>query len=197
MGQSQFSSDEDYSNYILDNISAGLIVKCVSICGNIRPATEGRVINFEVNDFIGLTIKVSSTHLCSSKYHLIFVIFFLSFKVRWPNGQIQRYPAGNLQIGGYVSSIAPPKNEASSALAEEKIFEPGDRVRIKNSVTMIDIRNNVKREEVGVVSAVDLTARTIFVFFPNNREWQGPLDSLEVTDKRKGGEMISSLNIID
>ena len=33
-------------------------MRCVSICGNIRPTSEGRVLDFEDKEFIGLAVKV-------------------------------------------------------------------------------------------------------------------------------------------
>ena len=56
--KTDFPSEEAYTDYVFENISPGLIVRCVSICGNIRPTSEGRVLDFEDKEFIGLAVKV-------------------------------------------------------------------------------------------------------------------------------------------
>ena len=77
-------------------------------------------------------------------------------QVQWKTGQVRWYPAGNLQIGGYISKSPTRPTDAS---LEDLIFEPGDRVRIKTtiSVSQRDVWQNVKLREVGVIAGAHMT----------------------------------------
>lgn len=55
--RSDFPSTESYTAYVFDNISPGMVVKCVLVC-DVRLTDEGRILEYEKKDFIGLAIKV-------------------------------------------------------------------------------------------------------------------------------------------
>lgn len=136
--KSDFSNEEEYSSYVFKNISPGMIVKCASICGrNVRPLIdEGRVLNFEDREYVGLAVKV-----------------------QWKTGIVRWYPAQNLQIGGFYGALALEKHRPNEELftLEENIFEPGDKVRIrKNSSSPPPSAQrpglNSPLEEIGIIS---------------------------------------------
>ena len=106
------------------------------------------------------------------------------------------YPAGNLQVGGYVSD-APSRLNLNLPL-EVAIFEPGDRVRIKRETSnnREDVWQSVSRNMVGIVADVDYRARSAIVHFPANNGWRGSLSHLEITDKTKGNKKKQSCRVL-
>ncbi len=135
--KTDFPSDEDYSSYVFDNISPGMLVKCVYVCGRqVRPSVdEGRVLDYEDREYIGLAVKV-----------------------QWKTGIVRWYPAQNLQIRGFRQ--LPPTNNRRPAermlTLEEDIFEPGDQVRIRTSpeISLSDqgVWQSVQPGEIGTIS---------------------------------------------
>lgn len=108
----QSMSDEEYAAHVEDNIAVGMLVQCLSVCGQqIRPSSDlGHVLDYEVRDYIGLAVKV-----------------------QWATGMVRWYPASNIQLIGYESAEKRRPHAPEGALSlEETIFEPGDRVRIKS-----------------------------------------------------------------
>ncbi|XP_046450032.1 uncharacterized protein LOC124198279 isoform X1 [Daphnia pulex] len=169
--KNDFASEEVYSNYVYDNISPGMLVKCVSVCGRqIRPSIdEGRVLDYEDREYIGLAIKV-----------------------QWKTGIVRWYPAQNLQMGGFRSLNSSNVRRPSEGVftLEEDIFEPGDKVRIHISSDISDldqqrISQQVQPGEVGIISDLDAAGGSGLVYFPSNKGWRGPLSLLEIVDKRK------------
>ena len=138
--KTDFPSDEDYSSYVFNNISPGMLVKCVSVCGHqLRPSIdEGRVLDYEDRDYIGLAVKV-----------------------QWKTGRVRWYPAQNLQIGGFRSQLASTNNHRPAVgvlTLEEEIFEPGDQVRIRTSPDISpsdqSVWQNVQTGEIGIISGL-------------------------------------------
>lgn len=137
MNRSDFTSEEDYTEYVYENINPGLIVKCTAVCGNIRSTDEGRVLDYEDRDFVGLAVKV-----------------------QWKSGIVRWYPAGNLEIRGYRSAAEnrkkPSQTSGELTLDLSSIFEVGDKVRVRLDAPPDDasVWQGVAREEVGIVTGM-------------------------------------------
>lgn len=169
--KTDFVSEEDYSAYVFDNISPGMLVKCVSVCGSqIRPSVdEGRVLDYEDREYIGLAVKV-----------------------QWKTGVVRWYPAQNLIMGAFRSQNSNNNRRPTEGVltVEEEIFEPGDKVRFRPPPDMIvdnsTALQQTQQSEIGIISDLDFSGGIGLVHFPSNRGWRGPLASLEIVDKRKG-----------
>ena len=137
MNRSDFTSDEEYTEYVYENISPGLIVKCTAVCGNVRPTDEGRVLDYEDRDFVGLAVKV-----------------------QWRSGIVRWYPAGNVELRGYRSAASEKrKNKPASGeltLDPSALFEVGDKVRVRLDWPRDDASawQGVAPEEVGIVTGM-------------------------------------------
>lgn len=135
MVRSDFVNDEDYSNYINENISPGLAVRCTAVCGTVRVNDEGRVLDYEERDFVGLAVKV-----------------------QWKSGIVRWYPAGNLEIRGYRSSTGirkkPQQESGALSVEQSSLFEVGDKVRIRldSPSNDLNIWQGVPQQEVGIVT---------------------------------------------
>lgn len=135
--KTDFPNEEDYSDYVFDNISPGMLVKCISICGrNVRPnVDEGRVLDYESREYIGLAIKV-----------------------QWKTGRVNWYPAQNLRLGGFRSQQTASGHRPNHDILtlEETIFEPGDRVRMRNFLPndSVGFMQGVSQGEIGIISGL-------------------------------------------
>lgn len=135
--ETDFDNEDDYVDYVMANTSPGLLVRCVSVCGNVQPNAEGRVLDFEEHDYIGFAIKV-----------------------QWRTGVVRWYPAANLQLGRFRSEqqLTKKTRPVQEDSLEDDIFEPGDRVRIRSSFPpdRSDVWQRVVPAEIGIISGISV-----------------------------------------
>lgn len=108
-------------------------------CGSqIRPSVdEGRVLDYEDREYIGLAVKV-----------------------QWKTGVVRWYPAQNLIMGAFRSQNSNNNRRPTEGVltVEEEIFEPGDKVRFRPPPDMtVDnstALQQTQQSEIGIISGI-------------------------------------------